>query len=59
MVLDADKIGGVNENFPNHFRKIYSDLDYSVEEGEEIKKIRYEVNKKTFQMKVSVMSIEL
>ena len=49
MELDADKIGGVNENFPNHFRRIHSYLDYSVEEGEEIKKIRYEVNKKHFK----------
>ena len=43
-VLHADKIGSVNENLPSHFRSIYSDLDNSVGEGKEDKKIRYEVN---------------
>ena len=40
----ADKIDGVSEDIPNHFRSIYSDLYNSVEDGLEVKKINDEVN---------------
>ena len=39
----ADKIDGVSENIPNHFKNIYSELYNSVKDGDEVKKISEEI----------------
>ena len=42
--VHADKIDGVSENIPDHFKDIYSDLYNSVEDGPDVVKISEEVN---------------